>query len=246
MHPVLLCCREKFLQKTVILYSRCAALLKSARFIRCAHNAGFTSKETPMLLTRRYALAALSAPWLGSHKSHAQAQAAADASDAAWTALKAAGGMVLFRHALAPGGGDPPGFKLDDCSTQRNLSDEGREQARRIGQALRQRGVKVQEVWHSAWCRTRDTAQLAFPDLRAPALRPEPVFNSFFSDRSSAPAQTQSARQMLLDWRGSGCLVVITHQVNITALTDIFPQSGEGVVLRRQAGMLKVVGQLTL
>jgi phosphohistidine phosphatase SixA len=238
---------KNFYKNTVVLYRHCAALLKSARLIACAHNAVFTPKENPMLLNRRYALAALSAPWLSSNESLAQVQAAADASDAAaWAALKAASGIVLFRHALAPGGGDPPGFKVEDCSTQRNLSDEGREQARRIGQALRQRGVQVQAVWHSAWCRTRDTAQLAFPDLRAPALRPEPAFNSFFSDRSSAPAQTQSARQMLLDWRGSGCLVVITHQVNITALTDIFPQSGEGVVLRKQAGMLKVVGKLIL
>jgi phosphohistidine phosphatase SixA len=238
---------KNFYKNTVVLHRPCAALLKSARLMESEHNAGFTSNAAPMFLNRRYALAALSAPWLGSTQSHAQAQAAVSATDAAtWAALKAASGIVLFRHALAPGGGDPPGFKVDDCSTQRNLSDEGREQARRIGQALRQHGVQVQAVWHSAWCRTRDTAQLAFPNLRAPALRPEPTFNSFFSDRSTAPAQTQSARQMLLDWRGPGCLVVITHQVNITALTDIFAQSGEGVVLRRQAGALRVVGKLML
>jgi phosphohistidine phosphatase SixA len=166
-------------------------------------------------------------------------------SDAAsWLELKTPGSIVLFRHALAPGGGDPPGMRADDCSTQRNLSDEGRAQAGRIGKALREQNIQVQTVWHSAWCRTRDTAQLAFPELRAPTLRAEPAFNSFFGDRSTEPAQTQAARKLLLGWSGTGTLVVVTHQVNITALTDIVPQSGEGVVLRRQGGQLVVKGRL--
>jgi phosphohistidine phosphatase SixA len=168
----------------------------------------------------------------------------ATADLATLAALRAPGSIVLFRHALAPGGGDPPGMRADDCSTQRNLSDEGRAQAGRIGKALREQGIQVQAVWHSAWCRTRDTAQLAFPELRAPALRAEPAFNSFFGDRSTEPAQTQAARKLLLDWSGTGTLVVVTHQVNITALTDIVPQSGEGVVLRRQGGQLVVQGRL--
>jgi phosphohistidine phosphatase SixA len=166
------------------------------------------------------------------------------ADEAAWAALKKPGAMVLFRHALAPGGGDPPGFKAGDCSTQRNLSEEGRQQARRIGQTLRERGVAVQEVWHSAWCRTRDTAQLAFPSMQAPVLRPEPAFNSFFGDRSSEPAQTAAARKLLLAWRGPGALVVVTHQVNISALTEVFPQSGEGMVLLREGQQLRLAGRI--
>ncbi len=165
---------------------------------------------------------------------------------ASWAALKSLGSIVLFRHALAPGGGDPPGFKADDCSTQRNLSEEGRVQAQRIGKELQGRGIKVQAVWHSAWCRTRDTAQIAFPDLREPTLRAEPAFNSFFGDRSTEPAQTAAARKLLLAWRGPGTLVVVTHQVNITQLTDIFPQSGEGVVLQRQGNKLILKGRLPL
>lgn len=173
------------------------------------------------------------------------AQAGAQPSeDAAWAALKKPGAMVLFRHALAPGGGDPPGFKVGDCSTQRNLSEEGITQAKRIGQTLRERGVKVQAVWHSAWCRTRDTAQLAFPDLKAPSLKAEPAFNSFFADRSLEPAQTAAARELLLKWQGPGTLVVVTHQVNITQLTEIFPQSGEGIVLAREGKQLRVVGRI--
>lgn len=162
----------------------------------------------------------------------------------AWQTLKAPGAIVLFRHALAPGGGDPAGFVVGDCSTQRNLSDEGRQQAQRIGEVLRRNGVRVTGVWHSAWCRTRDTAQLAFPDLAAPALRPEPVFNSFFNDRNEEPAQTAAARRLLVGWRGPGTLVVVTHQVNITALTGIVPQSGEGVILQRKGTALVVAGRL--
>lgn len=166
------------------------------------------------------------------------------ADDAAWAALKKPGAIVLFRHALAPGGGDPPGFKADDCSTQRNLSEEGQMQAKRIGQNLRERGVRVQAVWHSVWCRTRDTAQLAFPELREPALKAEPAFNSFFADRSTEPAQTAAALDLLLKWRGQGALVVVTHQVNITQLTEIFPQSGEGIVLVRNGQQLRVAGRI--
>ncbi len=166
------------------------------------------------------------------------------ADDAAWAALKKPGAIVLFRHALAPGVGDPPGFKAGNCSTQRNLSAEGIAEAKRMGQTLRDRSIKIQAVWHSAWCRTRDTAQLAFPELYSPALRPEPAFNSFFGDRSTEPAQTAAARKLLLQWRGPGALVVVTHQVNITALTGMGAQAGEGVVLLREGGQLRIVGRI--
>jgi phosphohistidine phosphatase SixA len=168
----------------------------------------------------------------------------AQADEAAWAALKTPGAIVLFRHALAPGVGDPPGFKVGDCSTQRNLSEEGQLQAKRIGQALQGRGIQVQAVWHSAWCRTRDTAKLAFPDLREPAIRAEPAFNSFFADRSQASAQTAAARKLLLAWRGSGALVVVTHQVNISQLAEVFSQPSEGVVLQREGGKLVIKGRI--
>ena len=151
------------------------------------------------------------------------------------------GTVVLFRHALAPGGGDPPGFKLNDCSTQRNLSPEGREQARRIGEEFKRRGIAVTAVWSSQWCRTRETADLAFPAKRID----QPAFNSFFSDRQAAAGQTREAQQRLSQWRGPGVLVVVTHQVNITALTDIVPASGEGVVVKPTATGLQVVGRIS-
>jgi phosphohistidine phosphatase SixA len=183
-----------------------------------------------MPATRRLLLAAvLTAPSLR----------AAMAEEAAWQALRG-GGIALFRHAIAPGGGDPPGMRLGDCSTQRNLDAAGREQARRIGAAFRAEGVAVDAVLASAWCRTRETAELAFPGRAAV----EPAFNSFFADRGEAAARTEAARAILLAWRGPGALVVSTHQVNITALTGIFPASGEGVVLRREGDALAVAGRI--
>ena len=166
-------------------------------------------------------------------------------------ALSRPGAIILFRHALAPGGGDPPGFQLSDCASQRNLSDEGRKQAQRMGQWLREHKVPVQAVWHSAWCRTRDTATLAFPSmassgLLAPVLREEPAFNSFFSNNSVQEAQTAAARALLLAWRGPGVLVVVSHQVNITTLSDIFPQSGEGIVMLAERGRLVAQGRLMI
>ncbi len=159
--------------------------------------------------------------------------------NAAWAALRQ-GGIVLFRHANAPGGGDPTGMRLDDCTTQRNLDEAGRAQSRRIGEAFRSRAIEVGAVLTSQWCRARDTAELAFPGRK----RDETAFNSFFGDASKAPAQTADARRILVDWRGPGALVVATHQVNIAALTGISPASGEGVVVKVENGNISVVGRI--
>jgi phosphohistidine phosphatase SixA len=164
---------------------------------------------------------------------------AAAASQGDWSALKD-GSIVLFRHANAPGVGDPPGFKLGECRTQRNLDDTGRAQARRIGEQFRQRGIRVGAVLTSQWCRTRETAELAFPGQ----VREDPNFNSFFGDRSSEPAQTAAALATLTRWRGPGVLVVVTHQVNISALTDTGTGSSEGVVVQPADKGLKVLTRL--
>lgn len=161
-------------------------------------------------------------------------------TETAWSALRS-GDVVLFRHAEAPGIGDPPGMRLDDCGTQRNLDDTGRKQARRIGERFRERGIAVSTVVTSEWCRARDTAALAFPAIKA---RTDSAFNSLFSNRSREPEQTERARALLLAWRGPGMLVVTTHQANISALTGIATASGEGVVMRAQRGALTVVGTL--
>ena len=78
-----------------------------------------------------------------------------------WDALREPGAVAIMRHALAPGGGDPAGFDVTDCATQRNLDDRGRDQARAIGAALRERGFTFGRVLTSQWCRCRDTATLS-------------------------------------------------------------------------------------
>jgi hypothetical protein len=159
--------------------------------------------------------------------------------EAAWQALRE-GGIALFRHATAPGTGDPDDFKLGDCATQRNLNAEGRAQAQRIGAAFRARGLVPGAVLASQWCRTTETAELAFPGQ----VRAAPAFNSFFNDREDEPQQTAAARKILLDWKGPGPLFVSTHQVNITALTGITPASGEGIVLRPAGEALVIAGRI--
>ncbi len=166
---------------------------------------------------------------------------AASTANAGWAALQG-GSIVLLRHANAPGIGDPPGFVLNDCSTQRNLDDAGRAQARRIGAAFRRRGVTVTAVLTSQWCRTRETAELAFPHMARDAAS----FNSFFGAAASQPAQSAAALATLNRWRGPGVLVVTTHQVNITALTGLAPVPGEGVVVRPKGEGVEVLARLPL
>lgn len=157
-----------------------------------------------------------------------------------WAELSQLNTVVLFRHATAPGIGDPPGFNLKDCPTQRNLNDKGWAEARQLGEQFRNRQIAVGAVLTSQWCRTRETAQLAFGDR----LKDEPAFNSSFSTSAEiSDQQTAQAKAVIGQWRGPGALVVFSHQVNITALTGVYPSSAEGVVLRAASdGSLKVLG----
>ena len=162
----------------------------------------------------------------------------ASAQDA-WQSITP-GTVVLFRHALAPGGGDPAGFQLNDCRTQRNLSADGQAQAQRIGAAFQQRGIEVNAVWSSQWCRTRETADLAFPGKRVD----QPLFNSFFGTPAQGAMQTQAALDLLASRKAQGVMVIVTHQVNITELTGVVPDSGEGVVVALRGRELKVLGRV--
>jgi phosphohistidine phosphatase SixA len=164
-------------------------------------------------------------------------------SEDAWQALKQGGTVAIFRHARAPGTGDPANFRLGDCSTQRNLLEEGQRQAQQIGDQFRARQVPVERVLSSRWCRALDTARLAFGAL----AEPTPSLDSFFSGWDQEPAQTQAVRQTIEGWRSTGVLVLVTHQVNITALTGIFPSEGEMLVLRPRADSgFDVVGRMKL
>lgn len=158
-----------------------------------------------------------------------------------WDLLREGGCIVLMRHALTvPGVGDPPHFRLGDCSTQRNLSEAGREQSRRVGQAFIQAGVTITEVRSSAWCRCTETADLAFGRHRVWA-----PLNSFFA-RDGREQQTREVLQALRDHRAPANLVLVTHQVNISALTGQSPAMGE-LFLTRPDGVerLPVLARLS-
>ncbi|MFN9865618.1 MAG: histidine phosphatase family protein [Pseudanabaena sp.] len=159
-----------------------------------------------------------------------------------WTALTGTGTVVLMRHALAPGTGDPSGFKLGDCSTQRNLSEAGREQARQAGNEFRRRQIPIKQVLSSQWCRCLETAKL----LNLGEVNPVPTLNSFFRDRSTENSQTTQTRQLITEHRQQeGVVIMVTHQVNITALTGIVPRSGAAVVVQANgAGEVIVIGEL--
>lgn len=173
------------------------------------------------------------------------AAAPALAADALWAALRGGGHVALMRHATAPGVGDPEGFKVEDCATQRNLSAAGRDEARRIGERFRAQGIAAARVYASQWCRCLDTARL----LDLGEITPFAGLNSFFRDGGREAAQTAEvraliARELASSAPAQGPLVLVTHQVNITALSGIFPASGEIVVLRADGDALMVVGRM--
>jgi broad specificity phosphatase PhoE len=163
----------------------------------------------------------------------------AQASEALWNLLKAGGQVVIMRHAATDStAGDRDTMRLEDCSTQRNLSASGRDDARRIGAAFRARGIIVDDVRSSVWCRCLDTATLAFG-----TVNPWLPLNSFFRNRDREPNQTRAVREQVSRHRG-GTLVFVTHQVNITALTGLYPDEGEMIILTPQSDGFTVAGRL--
>jgi phosphohistidine phosphatase SixA len=155
--------------------------------------------------------------------------ALADERDA-WAALVNGSHVALVRHGSAPPGfgGDPPGFKIDDCATQRNMDERGRAQARALGEAFRQHGVPVDKILSSPWCRCLETARLM-------ALGPvESAIAVASSERS--PERLVVLKQMVADWRGPGTLVLVTHALTVRALVGIMPEQAEIVVIRPGLG----------
>ena len=161
--------------------------------------------------------------------------------DALWAGLRSGEQVALIRHAEAPGVGDPAGFKLGDCSTQRNLSDQGRRQAQDAGTLFRSTGVASATVYSSQWCRCLDTAT----GLALGPVLPQPALNSFFEESARSGEQTEALRRLIRERPAGKPLVMVTHQVNITALTGVYPQSGEVVVVRPAGAQLTVVGRIS-
>jgi len=165
----------------------------------------------------------------------------ASAESDVWATLRRAGSLALIRHATAPGTNDPAGFLLDDCATQRNLSAEGRAQSARIGDLFRANGITAAEVYSSQWCRCLDTAHL----MKLGEVRPQPLLNSFFQDRSREAGQIEALRRWIGQVDLAKPTVFVTHQVVVTALSQVFPGSGEIVAVQRGAdGRLSVQGRL--
>lgn len=137
--------------------------------------------------------------------------------------------FALIRHALAPGNGDPENFDIDDCTTQRNLNETGRSQAVNIGQTLRDNGITQASVFTSQWCRCKDTAQL----LGFDAVTDSPALNSFYRKQDLQLPQTLELEHWLQSMTLKTSIILVTHQVNITAFTDVYPSSGDMVIVRR-------------
>lgn len=165
--------------------------------------------------------------------------AAPPVSDPVWDALRAPGSVVVLRHSRVPGASDPPGATLDDCSTQRNLDEDGRAQARRIGEAFRKQGIDVGAVLSSPRCRCLDTARLAFGRAQ--------VWGSLQGslDGEARRREVVEIRKAIAEHRGGAPLVLVTHGNVIADLAGPRVPMGSLVVLRRSPdGRHTVAGQL--
>ena len=166
----------------------------------------------------------------------------AHADEALWSLLKSGGQVVLMRHAVTtPGVGDPDGMVLNDCSTQRNLTDEGRAHARRVGETVRARGVVVTQVLSSPWCRCLDTARLAFgsnPEVST-------ALSNLFGQSDPKGQQIERLRELVSRRPVLGNTVLVTHGSTIQAVSGISPGTGEMIVIAPQGGgRFTVAGRL--
>lgn len=169
---------------------------------------------------------------------------AAFADEKLWALLKSGGQVVMMRHALTvPGVGDPPGMRIDDCATQRNLGDEGRSDAKRMGEAFRARGIPVGKLLSSPWCRCIETAELVFG--RKPEVS-QPLSN-LFGRAENRDKQVRAMQALVSAKPGDGNLVLVSHGSTISALTGVYLGSGDFVVLTPLGGgRFSVAGQIAV
>jgi broad specificity phosphatase PhoE len=153
--------------------------------------------------------------------------------------LKSDNHILLLRHSLAPGTGDPDNFNLSDCSTQRNLSKHGVQQAKKIGELFKENNIKKVNIDSSEWCRCQETAkEIALGNFKILSL-----LNSFFSNYTYGIQQTRKLENWIKKLPLKTPTLLVTHQVNITALTGYYPRQGEIVFAKRlKTGKLKIIG----
>ena len=142
------------------------------------------------------------------------------------------GDILFLRHALAPGFGDPAHFQVDDCATQRNLNDVGRAQARAIGAYMRMNGVIPDVILSSRWCRCQDTAH----EMDIGPFTTHDGLNSFFDGHVDRNQTLAALRDRMKQIEDGSLVLMVTHQVVITAITGIAPQSGGMVVYNSRTG----------
>ena len=160
-------------------------------------------------------------------------------AEASWEPAKNGDKIILIRHSKAPGFGDPPGFKIEDCKTQRNLSKEGIDQSKKIGKLFKKNKIKIHRVLSSQWCRCKDTAKYAFKNYKEFS-----ALNSTFQPPydKNAKKQIKELRNYIQKWDGNGGnLVLVTHYVIITAITDTVPRSGEIVIIDKNFNTLSTI-----
>ena len=162
-----------------------------------------------------------------------------NASEQAWGLAQEGNKIILIRHSLAPGGGDPAGFKIDDCKTQRNLNKKGINQSKNIGKLFKKNKVLIDQVLSSQWCRCKDTAKYAFGKYNEfKALNS--TFQSPFDKNEGK--QLKDLYNYVRKWDGNGKnLVLITHYSIITTVTNAVPSSGEIVIVDKN---FKVLGTI--
>jgi phosphohistidine phosphatase SixA len=171
----------------------------------------------------------------------ALAGASAQADEALWSQLGSGGLVVLVRHGLTdPGAGDPPGFGLGECRTQRNLNAQGREQSKRLGEAFARRRIPVAQVLSSEWCRCVETAELAFGRYET-----WPALNNLFGRPENAAAQRSAILERASRFRDPGNLILVSHGITIAQVAGFSPVMGEMVVMRPAGpGKLELVGRI--
>ena len=149
--------------------------------------------------------------------------------------LKDGGNLIFIRHAYAPGSGDPNNFNLNDCSTQRNLSEEGRKQAKHIGEIFRRNKIKIDEVLSSEWCRCKETAKIAFKSFSTNSF-----LNSFYSPQyaKNKKNQIEALNKYVKQFENDKNLILITHYVLISEVMNYSPSSGEIVVSDKNFNMI--------